>query len=472
MLATSKISIGITLRVAIPVQRLCTSIKMYSTSSGSSSDSSDSDSDAECLQKNSNTNIMDVALPLRETTKKQKVQTEKNLSYEAQLTKAAENVTNVLSGDKEKIKSELLDRLSHGQRERLRMQKEYNLKQYNKLVTNTAAERTSAFIRKERSRHDTESWTSRKSVIHELSAQQQKENQKHTMGNQVEQPSIIQELLAQKGKENQKYTMRNQHQHQVEQPSIIHQLSAQKGNENQKSTMRNQHEHQVEQPSIIRQLSAQKGNENQKSTMRNQHEHQVEQPSIIHQLSAQKENENQKYTMRNQHEHQVEQPSIIHQLSAQKGNENNYIIFSDIKEPTTDIPELSTWKLLEQRQLALLSNHAPENIFQEMIQWTESGKLWTFPIDNEYGMEEEHNIHFSEHVFLERHLKDWCPKRGPVRHFMELVCIGLSKNPYMTVDEKIGHITWYKEYFKGKEELLKELGAIDAPSNVKEQIQT
>lgn len=75
-------------------------------------------------------------------------------------------------------------------------------------------------------------------------------------------------------------------------------------------------------------------------------------------------------------------------------------------------------------------------------------------------MEEEKNVHFSEHVFMERHLKDWCPKSGPVRHFMELVCIGLSKNPYMTVQEKVNHIMWYKEYFESKRDLLKEIGAI------------
>jgi len=27
-------------------------------------------------------------------------------------------------------------------------------------------------------------------------------------------------------------------------------------------------------------------------------------------------------------------------------------------------------------------------------------------------MEEEHNVHFSKHVFIERYLKGWCPKSG------------------------------------------------------------
>lgn len=87
-------------------------------------------------------------------------------------------------------------------------------------------------------------------------------------------------------------------------------------------------------------------------------------------------------------------------------------------------------------------------------------------------MEEESNVHFSEHVFLERHLKGWCPKSGPIRHFMELVCVGLSKNPYLSVNEKMNHITWYKEYFKEKKELLTELGAINVSSTIKEQTKT
>ena len=80
---------------------------------------------------------------------------------------------------------------------------------------------------------------------------------------------------------------------------------------------------------------------------------------------------------------------------------------------------------------------------------------------NVTGVEEEAKVHFSEHVFLEKHLKSWCPKRGPIRHFMELVCNGLSKNPYMTVEEKTEHINWYQNYFEDKKTLLEELGVLD-----------
>ncbi|XP_043463934.1 28S ribosomal protein S31, mitochondrial isoform X2 [Leptopilina heterotoma] len=125
------------------------------------------------------------------------------------------------------------------------------------------------------------------------------------------------------------------------------------------------------------------------------------------------------------------------------------------------IEELSTWSQLEKREIKILEYQPPQNYFQEMIQWTDQGKVWHFPINNEQGMDEEEKVHFSEHVFMERHLKGWCPKHGPVRQFMELVCVGLSKNAFMTVDEKVQHIMWYKDYFGDKRELLQELGALE-----------
>lgn len=79
-------------------------------------------------------------------------------------------------------------------------------------------------------------------------------------------------------------------------------------------------------------------------------------------------------------------------------------------------------------------------------------------------MEQEKNVYFTEHVFLEKYLEPWCPPKGPVRHFMELVCVGLSKNPYMTVETKREHIEWYQKYFEEKIQLLKDVGAIPSQS--------
>ncbi|KPI95103.1 28S ribosomal protein S31, mitochondrial [Papilio xuthus] len=130
--------------------------------------------------------------------------------------------------------------------------------------------------------------------------------------------------------------------------------------------------------------------------------------------------------------------------------------------------KLDMWDRLNQRELDLATLQPPANYFQKMIQWTEQGKVWKFPINNEQGLEEENNVHFSEHIFLDVHLEGWCPTRGPIRHFMELVCVGLSKNPFYTAQEKKDHIMWYKEYFESKKDVLLEVGAWDVKPNDKE----
>ena len=53
---------------------------------------------------------------------------------------------------------------------------------------------------------------------------------------------------------------------------------------------------------------------------------------------------------------------------------------------------------------------------------------------------------FHEHLFLHKHLAPF--PDGPVRTFMELVVLGLSKNPHLSVDEKLDHINWYAKYFE------------------------
>lgn len=72
------------------------------------------------------------------------------------------------------------------------------------------------------------------------------------------------------------------------------------------------------------------------------------------------------------------------------------------------------------------------------------------------GLEEEASVSFHEHIFLERHLEEGFPRQGPVRHFMELVVVGLSRNPYLTVQQKKENISWFRDYFQQKEDVLKE----------------
>uniref|UniRef100_A0A3Q1GW36 Small ribosomal subunit protein mS31 n=1 Tax=Acanthochromis polyacanthus TaxID=80966 RepID=A0A3Q1GW36_9TELE len=118
-----------------------------------------------------------------------------------------------------------------------------------------------------------------------------------------------------------------------------------------------------------------------------------------------------------------------------------------------DAPTL--WDMEFANNLSQVTDHTPRNGLEEMIQWTKEGKMWQYPVDNEAGLEEEASVPFHEHVFLEKHLEEGFPRQGPVRHFMELVVIGLSKNPYLTVQQKKEHISWFRDYFHQNEEILK-----------------
>ncbi|XP_014839006.1 PREDICTED: 28S ribosomal protein S31, mitochondrial isoform X1 [Poecilia mexicana] len=135
--------------------------------------------------------------------------------------------------------------------------------------------------------------------------------------------------------------------------------------------------------------------------------------------------------------------NIFSQTTDEQGDE------SALAKPTL-------WDIEFANELSLLTNQKPRNGFEEMIQWTKEGKLWQYPINNEIGLEDEASVPFHEHVFLEKHLEDGFPRQGPVRHFMELVVTGLAKNPYLTVEQKKEHISWFRDYFHQKEEVLNE----------------
>ena len=68
-----------------------------------------------------------------------------------------------------------------------------------------------------------------------------------------------------------------------------------------------------------------------------------------------------------------------------KGTPLNLFRDPPIKSEGPVPPVLSTWDELQNKEFKLALTRAPENIFQEMIMWTEQGKLWKFPIDNEQG---------------------------------------------------------------------------------------
>lgn len=130
----------------------------------------------------------------------------------------------------------------------------------------------------------------------------------------------------------------------------------------------------------------------------------------------------------------------------------------DPKAVTEEAPETETapslWDVEFAKQLAAMNEQPFQNGFEEMMQWTKEGILWEFPINNEAGFDDD-GSEFHEHVFLDKYLEDF-PKQGPIRHFMELVTCGLSKNPYLSVKQKVEHIEWFRNYFNEKQDILKQ----------------
>ncbi|XP_039329323.1 small ribosomal subunit protein mS31 [Saimiri boliviensis] len=124
------------------------------------------------------------------------------------------------------------------------------------------------------------------------------------------------------------------------------------------------------------------------------------------------------------------------------------------KEDSETDTSPSLWDVEFAKKLAAVNEQPLQNGFEELIQWTKEGKLWEFPINNEAGFDDD-GSEFHEHIFLEKHLEGF-PKQGPIRHFMELVTCGLSKNPYLSVKQKVEHIEWFRNYFNEKQDILKE----------------
>lgn len=73
------------------------------------------------------------------------------------------------------------------------------------------------------------------------------------------------------------------------------------------------------------------------------------------------------------------------------------------------------------------------------------------------GLDEEAKVPFTNHIFLEEYIESWCPKKGAVHNFMELLCIALSKNPYLSVQQKREHLDWYRDYFEDKRDILQRI---------------
>ncbi|XP_008055725.1 28S ribosomal protein S31, mitochondrial-like [Carlito syrichta] len=138
-----------------------------------------------------------------------------------------------------------------------------------------------------------------------------------------------------------------------------------------------------------------------------------------------------------------------------KGKKLNIFYTKAVTEeaPETDSSP-SLWDVEFAKRLVAINEQPFQNGFEEMMHWTKEGKLWEFPIDNEVGFDDD-GSEFHEHIFLDKYLEDF-PKQGPIRHFMELVTCGLSRNSYLSVKQKVEHIEWFRNYFDEKKDILKE----------------
>lgn len=133
--------------------------------------------------------------------------------------------------------------------------------------------------------------------------------------------------------------------------------------------------------------------------------------------------------------------------------------------------ESPVWEMHYVDQLTDMEKIPPINGFEEMIMLTKEGKLWNFPIDNEQGVDEqEAEVSFVDHVFLDNYLEEF-PDIAPIQEFMTLALNGLSKNGFLSVDEKKAIVEWYKDYFKEKEDLIREaLGAEQQEAEYREKL--
>lgn len=120
--------------------------------------------------------------------------------------------------------------------------------------------------------------------------------------------------------------------------------------------------------------------------------------------------------------------------------------------------DLQVWNKLNEDEMKLSYIRLPLNGFEEMIQLTEEGKLWKFPIDNEQGLDAEHQVPFEEHVFLEDLIDGRFPKNDFIREFMVNITTGLARNHWITAQRKRDIITFYAEYFAERCDLYSKSG--------------
>ena len=112
------------------------------------------------------------------------------------------------------------------------------------------------------------------------------------------------------------------------------------------------------------------------------------------------------------------------------------------------------WSELEREELKLINQKPAKNGFEEMINWTNEGKLWKYPINNEDGLDKlKKQEKFYDHVFFDD-LIEQSPDKQPIREFMNDAALGLGKNPHMTAERKRDYLKWYNDYFNEEKALV------------------
>ncbi|XP_038048116.1 28S ribosomal protein S31, mitochondrial-like [Patiria miniata] len=170
----------------------------------------------------------------------------------------------------------------------------------------------------------------------------------------------------------------------------------------------------------------------------------------------------QRETIRRQHKKTLFDRSRLNIFTPPKDDTQDAQVLAEGESP---VPSL--WDKEGDKQLKQLTYSTINSGFDEMMKWTEEGKTWHYPIDNEQGLEEEQQVPFHEHIFFDHLLEDLPPVEA-IQTFMELVCLGLSQNPYLTVQQKHDHIHWFKTYFKERENVIREAVEADRADEARE----
>lgn len=87
---------------------------------------------------------------------------------------------------------------------------------------------------------------------------------------------------------------------------------------------------------------------------------------------------------RRQFENRKDQQRVVSGSIGLFTGEGLGIFEPDMKE-SSDLPKLKIWDRLVKDELEYIIAQPPRNGFEEMIKWTEEGKLWKYPINNEQG---------------------------------------------------------------------------------------